>query len=83
MYFPWRYTCSGVLPGSLSYEKTDVEMLLDFEVDYFKANLKDHSQCEKRMLLLLIGGSRNACMTKRSITWVNDAVSLYLAVVNT
>jgi hypothetical protein len=32
-----------VLPGSLSYEKTDVEMLLDFEVDYFKANLKDHS----------------------------------------
>lgn len=31
-----RYTCSGNLPGSLGYEKIDVEMLLDFEVDYFK-----------------------------------------------
>jgi hypothetical protein len=43
MFSLWRYTCSGVLPGSLSYEKTDVEMLLDFEVDYFKADLKSHS----------------------------------------
>jgi hypothetical protein len=24
------------MPGSLTYEKVDVEMLLDFEVDYFK-----------------------------------------------
>merc|ERR1711970_70824 len=31
-----RYTCSGFLPGSLGYEKTDVEMLLEYEIDYFK-----------------------------------------------
>ncbi|XP_023332001.1 alpha-galactosidase [Eurytemora carolleeae] len=31
-----RFTCSGNLPGSLSYEKTDVEMLLEYEIDYFK-----------------------------------------------
>merc|ERR1712215_30337 len=31
-----RYTCSGFLPGSLNYEKVDVEMLVDYEVDYFK-----------------------------------------------
>ena len=31
-----RFTCSGFLPGSLGHEKTDVEMLLDWEIDYFK-----------------------------------------------
>ena len=30
------YTCSGFLPGSLGHEQTDVEMLVDYEVDYFK-----------------------------------------------
>jgi hypothetical protein len=78
MFSLWRYTCSGVLPGSLSYEKTDVEMLLDFEVDYFKANKPKRSFIIlEKALLLLIGGSRNACTTKRSITWLNDAV-LYI-----
>ena len=31
-----RFTCSGFLPGSLGHEKTDVEMLVDWEMDYFK-----------------------------------------------
>ena len=31
-----RYTCSCNLPGSLGYEEIDVQMLLDFEIDYFK-----------------------------------------------
>lgn len=31
-----RFTCSGFLPGSLGYEKTDVEMLVEYEIDYFK-----------------------------------------------
>jgi len=31
-----RYTCSGTLPGSLGHEETDVQMLLDWEIDYFK-----------------------------------------------
>ena len=31
-----RFTCSGFLPGSLGHEKTDVEMLVDWEIDYFK-----------------------------------------------
>ena len=31
-----RYTCSCNLPGSLGFEEIDVQMLLDFEVDYFK-----------------------------------------------
>ena len=31
-----RYTCSCNLPGSLGFEETYVQMLLDFEVDYFK-----------------------------------------------
>jgi len=31
-----RYTCSGNLPGSLGYEATDVEMLVEYDIDYFK-----------------------------------------------
>merc|ERR1711970_829572 len=31
-----RFTCSGTLPGSLGHEKIDVEMLLEYEIDYFK-----------------------------------------------
>jgi len=31
-----RYTCSGNLPGSLGYEDVDVQMLVDWEIDYFK-----------------------------------------------
>ena len=30
------YTCSGFLPGSLGHEETDVGMLVDYQVDYFK-----------------------------------------------
>merc|ERR1719369_539142 len=30
------YTCSGFLPGSLGHEKTDVEMMIEYEIDYFK-----------------------------------------------
>ena len=32
----WWTLVSGFLPGSLSYEETDVQMLLDWEIDYFK-----------------------------------------------
>ena len=31
-----RFTFSGTLPGSLGHEKTDVEMLMEYEIDYFK-----------------------------------------------
>ena len=31
-----RYTCSCNLPGSLEFEEIDVQMMLDFEIDYFK-----------------------------------------------
>ena len=47
--FP-RYTCSCYLPGSLGYESIDVEMLLEYEIDYFKYDncyprLDGSSQC--------------------------------------
>ena len=29
----------GNLPGSLGYEAIDVQMLVDWEIDYFKARL--------------------------------------------
>jgi len=31
-----RFTCSGTLPGSLGYEREDVAMLVEWEIDYFK-----------------------------------------------
>ena len=48
-FFP-RYTCSCYLPGSLGYESIDVEMLLEYEIDYFKYDncyprLDGSSQC--------------------------------------
>ena len=41
-----RYTCSCNLPGSLEFEEIDVQMMLDFEIDYFKVDFK------LRMLLI-------------------------------
>ena len=35
-----RYTCSCNLPGSLEFEEIDVQMMLDFEIDYFKVDFK-------------------------------------------
>ena len=60
----YRYTCSCFLPGSLGYEAIDVQMLLDFEIDYFKYDncyprLDGSTQCFIPILGAGIGESKS------------------------
>lgn len=61
-----RFTCSGNLPGSLSYEATDVEMLLEYEIDYFK-----YDNCYPRL-----DGSTNIAGGGVYIDWEKSAEHL-------